>query len=70
VGVEGCGEGRETDRRWNDCENLESMSSDKERCEGGACAERSPEEHEARGARGEWCGEGEKDSEALLEYSG
>ena len=53
MGVEGWGEGREIDRRWNDWENFAIMSSDKERCEGGACAERSADEHDARGARGE-----------------
>lgn len=45
------------------------MSSDKERCEGGAFAEQSDDEHKARGARGEICGEREN-SEALFEYSG
>lgn len=67
VGVEGWGEGRETDRRWNDWENFAIMSSDKERCEGGDCAEWSADEHEARGARWE---DGEKDSEPLFKNSG
>ena len=36
AGEEGRRDVRETDRRWNDWENFAIMSSDKERCEGGA----------------------------------
>lgn len=44
-------EGRESDLRWNDWENFAIISSEEERCEGGAGAEWIAEEEEARGAR-------------------
>ena len=67
AGVEGWGEGREADRRWNDWENFAIISSDRERCEGGACTEQSADEHEARDAG--W-GEAVKDPLALSDNSG
>ena len=67
VGVEGWGEGRQTDRRWNDWENFAIISSDRERCEGGACAERSADEHETRDAGWE---EAVDDAQGLSENSG
>ena len=72
VGVEGWGEGRETDRRWNDWENFAIISSDEERCEGAAGAEWSADEHEAREARSAEGGDGEavNDSRFLFEYPG